>query len=761
MRTPTLSRLPSTPRSRRLARAVRPVVEAVERRTLMSAVLANGVLTVTGTVAADPITVTFVADDPQVTTAAIDVTVDGVSTTYAPAAVTAVRVVGANVAGAGDTITVQQSPADNGSAGGDTTFQAFYNDPLTVTGGGGADTIHVALNPYSYAQGTLKSVAVDAGGGNDTVVYDGASPATLHGGAGNDDLTDHAGAAVYVYGDDGNDALHVGTFVTDAATAHLYGGAGNDTFTLGDIDYQTFISGGDGTDTLDLTRAEFAPQNDVIDLRGPGGPPGHAGDNLAFLDATTENLTDPSGAFEGQVIGNGSANVLVTPYASTVMGLGGNDRITFGANAAVDAGDGNDTLVAAPGSYNDGTRLSGGAGTDVVDYGAATAGQLVYLDGSQPGTAGDTFDGSVEQVYGSPFNDVVYGTAGNNALYGEVGDDTLIGNGGSDAFLGGDGNDTVYANDAKPSYVDGGGGTDTAYADRAGDQTVNVERVVPSAVAASTARLTGTTFGTAGSFGNRGNTVAKATDGNLNTFYDAATSDGGFVGIDLGAARTVTQIKYAPRAGYASRMELGYFQGAADSTFTGQRSEPVYVYTAPAVGTLTAVDAADTNAYRYWRYVAPQNSYGNIAEFQLFGPVVPPAAGPAKLAATTFGTAGSFGNSGNTLARAADGDVSTFFDAPAANGAVVGLDLGAARAVSQIAFAPRAGYANRMVGGAFQASNTADFSSGVATVYTVKAAPASGALTTVATGTTTAYRYWRYVAPANSYGNVAEFQLFA
>jgi len=50
----------------------------------------------------------------------------------------------------------------------------------------------------------------------------------------------------------------------------------------------------------------------------------------------------------------------------------------------------------------------------------------------------------------------------------------------------------------------------------------------------NTTLLTGTGVGTSGSFGNYGNTFDKALDGDITTFYDAASSNGGFVGIDRG-----------------------------------------------------------------------------------------------------------------------------------------------------------------------------------------------------------------------------------
>ncbi len=277
--------------------------------------------------------------------------------------------------------------------------------------------------------------------------------------------------------------------------------------------------------------------------------------------------------------------------------------------------------------------------------------------------------------------------------------------------------------------------------------------------AATPVQLSGTTFGTAGSYANSGNTVAKATDGNLATYFDAAQADGAFVGLDLGTAEVVSQVKFAPRAGFAGRMVGGVVQASNDPNFAAGVVTAYTVKTAPSTGVLTTVTPATTTAYRYWRYVSPDNGYGNIAEFQLFGTG---AATPtsSQLTGTAFGTAGSYQNDGDTFANAFDGNLNTYFDGPAANGNVVGLDLGSAKTVTQLAFAPRAGYASRMVGGTFQASNTADFSSGVVTAFTVSTVPPAGTLTTVTLNLTGTYRYWRYVSPAGSEGNIAEFQLF-
>jgi hypothetical protein len=122
---------------------------------------------------------------------------------------------------------------------------------------------------------------------------------------------------------------------------------------------------------------------------------------------------------------------------------------------------------------------------------------------------------------------------------------------------------------------------------------------------------------------------------------------------------------------------------------------------------------------------------------------------------TVIGTAGSYGSYGATRDKAFDGNTDTFFDAPTASGAWVGLDLGTAQQVCLVRFYPRSGWNNRMVGGKFQGSNTPDFSSGVIELHTIATAPAydwNEQLISV----TNQCRYVRYLSPNESYGNIAE-----
>ncbi len=308
---------------------------------------------------------------------------------------------------------------------------------------------------------------------------------------------------------------------------------------------------------------------------------------------------------------------------------------------------------------------------------------------------------------------------------------------------------------ATTGYDDATIATGTAYQYR----VVAVSGAVVTA-ASNTAVLTpplaGSVIGTAGSYRNDGNTVAKAFDADLGTFFDAPTPNGDWAGLDLGTPHTISAVAYASRGGFAGRMNGGTFQGSDTADFS---AGVVTLFTIPADANpsstvLTAQAVTNAGTFRYVRYLSPAGGYGNVAELQFFGT----AAAAHPLTGTPFGTAGSYRDQGNTIARAFDGDLSTFFDGPTADGDTVGLDLGAAQAVTQVRFAPRAGYASRMVGGTIQASNSASFASGVATVYTISSAPPVGTLTTVSLSPVGAYRYWRYVAPAGSYGNIAELE---
>src|SRR5437764_262725 len=82
----------------------------------------------------------------------------------------------------------------------------------------------------------------------------------------------------------------------------------------------------------------------------------------------------------------------------------------------------------------------------------------------------------------------------------------------------------------------------------------------PSAI-----RLTGTPFGTAGSWNNTGATFDKALDRSPSTFFDSPTQAPASVGLDLTTPHTITSVRFVPRSNYASRMVGGAFQASNDN----------------------------------------------------------------------------------------------------------------------------------------------------------------------------------------------------
>lgn len=131
--------------------------------------------------------------------------------------------------------------------------------------------------------------------------------------------------------------------------------------------------------------------------------------------------------------------------------------------------------------------------------------------------------------------------------------------------------------------------------------------------------LTGTAFGTSGTWAPPADTFDKVFDGNTATYFDSTTATGAYAGIDLGSgvAKHVTSITFCPRSGYEIRMVGGKFQGSNTSSSSGF-VDLYTVATQPASG-CTTVTVSDPTNYRYLRYVGGTNSYGNVAEVTFTG----------------------------------------------------------------------------------------------------------------------------------------------
>ncbi len=138
-----------------------------------------------------------------------------------------------------------------------------------------------------------------------------------------------------------------------------------------------------------------------------------------------------------------------------------------------------------------------------------------------------------------------------------------------------------------------------------------------------------------------------------------------------------------------------------------------------------------------------------------------------KLAGTVIG-GGTPLNSGTSQARAYDASLSTYFEATDATG-WTGLDFGAGngKSIIGVRYSPRnsdtsnLNNANFLLAGRFQASNTADFSSGVVTFITLNTTAGYNILTSVGVIPSTAtYRYVRYVTSPARTANIAEVEFY-
>jgi serralysin len=223
----------------------------------------------------------------------------------------------------------------------------------------------------------------------------------------------------------------------------LEGRLGNDVLTggLGD----DMLDGGVGGDQLDGGAGfDFASYRTAL-----------AGVTVFFGDPglnTGDASADSYVSIEG-LVGSGFADLMGGDDAGNVLyGESGNDWLFGGGGAdGLVGGAGHDLLEGGLG----GDWLDGGDGLDAASYRNATAGVVADLRNpaaSAGEAAGDGY-GSIENVWGSDFADVivghdtggqVYGFYGDDYLFGYGGDDNLYGGAGVDFLLGGAGADTFF-----------------------------------------------------------------------------------------------------------------------------------------------------------------------------------------------------------------------------------------------------------------------------------------------------------------------------
>jgi Ca2+-binding RTX toxin-like protein len=145
-----------------------------------------------------------------------------------------------------------------------------------------------------------------------------------------------------------------------------------------------------------------------------------------------EGVFGTTSAYNNDMLSGGIGN-------DTIMGLSGNDTLNGGTGTnKLFGGSGNDKFVASGG--ND--QIVGGSGRDMLDVSNATGGVRVDLSKSTMSGFGTSSVKSIEDFYGSSFDDVVKGSKAANDLTGGAGNDSLRGFSGADTLTGGAGDDT-------------------------------------------------------------------------------------------------------------------------------------------------------------------------------------------------------------------------------------------------------------------------------------------------------------------------------
>ena len=342
---------------------------------------------------------------------------------------------GANVFG--DTLT---------GDGGNNRLEGISGDDILDGGGGndlldggdGADTASYASAGSAVAVDlNIRYASQDTGGaGSDILV----SIENLTGSAFNDSLTGDANANV-IRGGDGGDTLRGGE-----GDNSLYGEAGDDVLIAGSG--RDVLYGGSGHNYVDYSAAPTAIAVD-LNLSGFQGTGGGGSDSLTNIQGVY--ATD----FNDNIVGDANRNdIHGGDGGDTLMGGAGDDNL-YGGN-------GDDVLIGGPGD----DILDGGPGHDYTSYSDAPSAVAVDLNitASYQGTGGSGSDWliSIEEVYGSNFNDNIVGDGADNRLFGAGGGDTLNGGGGNDDIVGGAGTDVLT----------GGPGNDSFHFEALSDSTV-------------------------------------------------------------------------------------------------------------------------------------------------------------------------------------------------------------------------------------------------------------------------------------------------
>ncbi|MDR7209563.1 glycosyl hydrolase [Flavobacterium piscis] len=178
------------------------------------------------------------------------------------------------------------------------------------------------------------------------------------------------------------------------------------------------------------------------------------------------------------------------------------------------------------------------------------------------------------------------------------------------------------------------------------------------------------------------------------------------------------------------------------------------------IATVTAneyQDVAVVNGNPYFYKISAFNALGEGPDSGILSAT--PAPGQ-KITGSIIGHSGSYQNSGLTIEKAFDEDVSTFVDGPTAIG-YLGYDFGPDKKASltDIRYVPRNGFGNRIPGSEIRGSNSEDYINSYEVLHVITQTPVNDIFTTDSGLATKKYRYIYWYTPTG-YGNIAELEFY-
>jgi Ca2+-binding RTX toxin-like protein len=218
------------------------------------------------------------------------------------------------------------------------------------------------------------------------------------------------------------------------------------------------LSTGSGGDHLSGAGSSDPYSNEAGQLGAP---------MTATLDVTSGSPSKPES--DDRLVGGAASDTLWAGGGndSIAGGAGKDDLVGWDGKDTLSGGEGQDDLTGDSGA----DTIIGGTGIDTIDYLDLGRRDGVHvsldgkrndggkIDGVHNGRGGDLIAADVENVDGSPHDDVLVGNGAPNLLFGSLGDDRIFGRGGNDRLQGLDGKDRLFGGPGR-DVLNGGAGRD-------------------------------------------------------------------------------------------------------------------------------------------------------------------------------------------------------------------------------------------------------------------------------------------------------------